>query len=172
MPIFSSHLLFSWNQVGMLLTDPLWMQADWMWRISSFVIVGELGKDGRGWELWVWAKLRGSRDRFVCPGQLKSLQPPSFWFLFSPTPSHLDQKPSILPQWWWITSTCIGWIWLNAREYGSKTKNLGVLGHCFISLDCAALNLWVSSNFVYMHTKESGSCLCTPSHSLVLRSSG
>jgi len=62
----------------------------------------ELGKEGRDGELV--CERRGARAGLLCPGQLKSLQPPLWTYSTSP---HPDQKPSTLPQQWWIkTSTC------------------------------------------------------------------
>lgn len=60
---------------------------------------GELGKDGRGRGSWCERGGGPGPDSF-CPGQLKSLQPPSSGLIQHPP--HPDQKPSTLPQQWWI----------------------------------------------------------------------
>lgn len=49
----SSDLLFSQKQASMLLADPLWMQVDVMWHISSSITVGSwVRKAGTGELVW------------------------------------------------------------------------------------------------------------------------
>lgn len=88
----SSDLLFSQKRASMLLADPLWMQVDLMWHISSSITAGSwVRKAGTG----RWCERRQWRggpgpDTF-CPGQLKSLQPP-------PSPSGLIQHSPPWPE--------------------------------------------------------------------------
>lgn len=88
----SSDLKFSQKQASMLLADPLWMQVDLMWHISSSITVGSWVKKA-GMGRWLWEE--GGPGPDSRPGQLKSLQPPLLWTYFmSPT---LTRSPQPSP---------------------------------------------------------------------------
>lgn len=96
----SSDLLFSQEQASMLLADPLWMQVDLMWHISSSTTVGSwVRKAGVG----SWCERGGGQGRTLLSRAAKIPPAPSLSDMFNIP--HPDQNPSTLPQQWWITST-------------------------------------------------------------------
>lgn len=143
----SSDLLFSQKQASMLLADPLWLQVDVMWHISSSITVGRwVRKAGTGER---WGRGGPGPDSF-CPGQLKSLQPhppsldpPPWPEALNPPPAVMDKKTNQHTRL--ACSSCTRgaserWGNMDQRRRIEGTRPLFSV---FISLDCAALDYWV-----------------------------
>lgn len=108
---------------------------------------GELGKEGRDGELV--CERGGGQGRTLLSRAAKIPPAPPLNLFNIPNP---DQKPSTLPQQWWIkTSTrmaCSSCSRGASERQGNMDKRWRIEGtrplfSVFISLDCAALHYWV-----------------------------